>query len=110
MERWALLYSVNTWGFITLRHIGTKPGALSEPLQRTFRPLTDASWSSDTPVCLESLAPECTLILAHRADGLVLPSLRRSRKGALPSQPVTSKMQTPTSHAAMGGEGLAKQC
>ena len=71
-----VLDSVNSWGFLTLRHAGARPDpAVYQPLPRTFRPLTDESWESDVPACLEPF------ILFREAVG----DVRRSRKGALPS-------------------------
>ena len=49
-----VLYSVSTWGFITVRHYGAHPDpALYAPIARTFRPLTDRSWNSDMPIVFE---------------------------------------------------------
>ncbi len=84
-----VLYSVSPWGFITLRHAGDRPDpATYKPLPRTFRPLTDDSWESDLPACLESLtlAAQCALLLPCEA-GEVAP---KGSEGALPSPPDTS--------------------
>ncbi|MDP1554785.1 MAG: hypothetical protein Q8L84_04925 [Hyphomonas sp.] len=81
-----VLYSVNPWGFITLRHHGGRQDPHTyKPATRTFRPLTDESWASDLPACLYIGADAALL-----RDGDVLRSLRRSRKGALPSPQDTS--------------------
>ncbi len=64
-----VFYTVNRWGGVTIRLVSDMPGpATYRPLPRTFRPLTDESWSSDVPANLaanESLRlfpilPRCT--------------------------------------------------
>jgi hypothetical protein len=51
-----VLYSVNEWGFITIRYVARcEDPASYKPIPRTFRPLTDASWESDTPEAQRNL-------------------------------------------------------
>ncbi|MDP1555827.1 MAG: hypothetical protein Q8L84_10225 [Hyphomonas sp.] len=83
----AVLYSVNPWGFITLRHHGDRndPHAYKPPT-RTFRPLTDESWGIDLPACLDIEAETALRFLPCEA-GEVAP---KGSEGALPSPPNTS--------------------
>jgi hypothetical protein len=79
-----VLYSVNDWGFITVRHFGEKPDpAAYTPLPRTVRPLTDASWASALPACLASgfLAAPCVLLSCEAGGGGVTRS--EQTQGAL---------------------------
>jgi hypothetical protein len=65
-------YSVNRWGFLTVHLLGDKadPSAY-KPIERTFRPLTDASYASDLPACLEVFGVTAmrALILPRAAGG-----------------------------------------
>ena len=84
------LIGVTWWGQVYVAAIGDKlpdPNAY-KPIPRTFRPLTDASWASDLPTNLEGLSPFDDV--SALTNGLVLRSLRRSRKGALTSPHNTS--------------------
>ncbi len=75
-----VLYSVNAWGFITLRNAGAAFDLTAyKPEFRTFRPLTEAIWGSDLPACLEPL------FLPREADGSVSRQ-RHETEGPLPSQ------------------------
>jgi hypothetical protein len=75
-----LLYSVNEWGFITIRYVARcEDPATYKPIPRTFRPLTDESWSSALPACLEVEAP-CARILPRMAG--------KVKEGALPPHPI----------------------
>ena len=49
-----VLYGVNGWGIVTVHYTlpGTDP-SLYRPVARTFRPLSDPSWGSNLPACLE---------------------------------------------------------
>ncbi|MDP3457643.1 MAG: hypothetical protein Q8S09_00085 [Hyphomonas sp.] len=93
-----VLYSVNDWGFITVRHFGATPDPTAyKPVPRTLRPLTDPGWGSDLPSDLEmralSAAMRTALFLPREAGGGgILRSLWRSKmtEGALPSPPNTS--------------------
>ena len=89
-----VLYSVNRWGFITIRHVAKcEDPATYKPPARTFRPLSDPSWESDLPVFASNLAAFETLRLLP-----ILPCLgggggirlSRMTEGALCSQPDTS--------------------
>jgi hypothetical protein len=57
------LYSVNEWGFVDIHCVVAKPDPNAyKPAQRTFRPLTDPSWESAVPACLDTEAtPEAIL-------------------------------------------------
>jgi hypothetical protein len=57
------LYSVNEWGFVSIHYAVTRPDPNAyKPAQRTFRPLTDPSWESAVPACLDTEAtPEAIL-------------------------------------------------
>jgi hypothetical protein len=49
-----ILYSVNAWGFITIRYVAKceDPATYKAPAL-TFRPLSDPSWESAMPACLD---------------------------------------------------------
>ena len=84
-----VLYSVNHWGFITIRHVAKcEDPATYKPPQRTFRLLTDASWSCSLPACLY-IEAQCAFILPCLGGGGGIP-LSRMTEGALCSQPDTS--------------------
>ena len=82
----AVLCSVNSRGFLTLRHAGARPDpAVYQPLPRTFRPLTDDSRGSDLPIFATGLAaPEALrrFPILPREAGEVAP---KGSEGALPS-------------------------
>ena len=65
-----VLYSVSPWGLVTIRYVAPRTDPrLYTPRPRTFRVLTDPSWGSDLPACVDpGLAPAHALILP-RARG-----------------------------------------
>ena len=69
-----VLYSVNRWDFVTIRYIAKcEDLAPYKTPERTFRPLTDASWETDLPAnraaqC-SAMLPCCAGEVARRAGG-----------------------------------------
>jgi hypothetical protein len=64
-----VLYAVSPWGLITIRHAGTRPGTFYQPLERTFRPLSEPSWESDLPSNIAALETLRLILFLPRAAG-----------------------------------------
>ena len=68
------LYSVNEWGFVDIHCVVAKPDPNAyKPAQRTFRPLTDPSWESAVPACLDLEALAAAIL--PRTSGEVSPKV-----------------------------------
>ena len=92
-NRTEFLIGVTWWGQVYVAFRGDPrpdPNTCS-PIPRTFRPLTDASWGSDLPACLDFLADavQRALILPRVSGGGGILQSRMS-EGALTSPPNTS--------------------
>ncbi len=60
------LYSVNEWGFVSIHYAVPQPDPNAyKPPQRTFRPLTDPSWESAVPACLDIEALAAAILLRY---------------------------------------------
>ena len=69
-----VLYETNCWGIITIRYVAPRTDpTLYKPRARTFRPLSDPSWESDLPACLNMPASAALLILPRAAGGGGIP-------------------------------------
>ena len=84
-----ILYSVSCWGIVTIRYTGAKTDDYKAP-ERTFRPLTDASWGSDLPCNIELLTvgeATCAALILPCEAGEVAP---KGSEGAFAPTPNTS--------------------